>query len=327
MSGNAMPLRETLQIVLTDYPNAKSGPLEGHPLAQFIRHEAGDTVQDALGELGAGLLVEGGPGQGNWAAVPWISVFDPAITTSATRGYYVVYLFHASEPVVHLSLNQGTTVVREEFGARAREILKDRADLMRKRVAEFAQALAVTNINLGSDARLPGDYAAGHALGASYTLAALPDEGTLRADLQAIVRAYRALTYRGGIDADVESQSDVSEEFDLPTSTTVMETRKYAFHRKIERNRTAAKQAKKFHGTICQACDLDFAKRYGSIGDGFIEAHHLKAISTLAEGVAVHYDIAEDFAVLCSNCHRMIHRSLDPSDLAAFRALVQSNKT
>jgi hypothetical protein len=70
--------------------------------------------------------------------VPWISVFDPAITTSATRGYYVVYLFHAHEPIVHLSLNQGTTAVREEFGARAREILKDRADLMRKRVTEFA---------------------------------------------------------------------------------------------------------------------------------------------------------------------------------------------
>ncbi len=54
-----------------------------------------------------------------------------------------------------------------------------------------------------------------------------------RADLQAIVRAYRALTYRGGIDADVESQSDVGEEFGLPTSTTVIETRKYAFHRKL----------------------------------------------------------------------------------------------
>jgi 5-methylcytosine-specific restriction protein A len=40
-----------------------------------------------------------------------------------------VYLFHAREPVVHLSLNQGTTTVREEFHARAREILKDRADL------------------------------------------------------------------------------------------------------------------------------------------------------------------------------------------------------
>jgi 5-methylcytosine-specific restriction protein A len=142
------------------------------------------------------LLVEGSAGAGDWAAVPWISVFDPAITTSATQGYYVVYLFHVSEPVVHLSLNQGTTAVREEFGARAREILQDRADLMRKRVAEFAADLPIKTIELGSSARLPGDYAAGHALGTTYTLSALPDETRLRSDLQAIGRAYRALTYR-----------------------------------------------------------------------------------------------------------------------------------
>ena len=71
------------------------------------------------GELGAGLLVEGSSGQGNWAAVPWISVFDPVITTSATSGYYVVYLFHATKPIVHLSLNQGATKVREDFKDRA----------------------------------------------------------------------------------------------------------------------------------------------------------------------------------------------------------------
>lgn len=322
-----MPLRETLQTILTDYPKAKTEPLEGHTLAQFIRHDAEDAVQGALGELGAGLIVEGSPGQGNWAAVPWISVFDPAITASATSGYYVVYLFHANQPIVHLSLNQGTTKVREEFGSRAREILQDRADLMRKRVAEFAQSLAVTEIELGSDARLPGDYVAGHALGKTYALDTLPAESGLRSDLQTIVRAYRALSYRGGIDADVETQTDVGEEFGLAPSTSITETRKYAYHRKIERNRTAAKQAKKFHGTRCQACDLDFEERYGDIGKGFIEAHHLRPIATLEEGVAVTYDIGADFAVLCSNCHRMIHRSTDPSDMASFRANLASNKT
>ena len=149
----------------------------------------------------------------------------------------------------------------------------------------------------------------------------------LRADLQSIVRAYRALTFRGGVDADVEPQNDLAEEFNLPTSTTVIETRKYAFHRKIERNRTAAKQAKNSTASSVRPAILILPKRYGAIGKGFIEAHHLKAISALEEGVAVHYDVAANFAVLCSNCHRMIYRSADPSDLATFRALMQSNKT
>jgi 5-methylcytosine-specific restriction protein A len=322
-----MALRETIQRILTDYPVAKTAPLEGHPLAQFIRGNAEDAVQDALGELGVGLVVEGSPGQGNWATVLWISVFDPAITTSATRGYYVVYLFHAHEPAVYLSLNQGTTAVREEFAGKAREVLADRAEFMRKRVAEFGALLPIHTIDLGSTARLPGDYVAGHALGTSYRLHALPTEATLRTDLQNVVRAYRALTFRGGIEGDVEPQAELEDEFKIPAQATVIETRKYAFHRKVERNRTAAKQAKKFHGTICQACDLDFEKRYGSIGKGFIEAHHLKPIASLEEGVAVTYDVAADFAVLCANCHRMMHRSDDPSNLMLFRQRVQSNKS
>ncbi len=102
-----MALRETLQRILTEYPQAKTQPLEGQALARFIRSDAEDSVQEGLGEQGLGLLVQGSPGQGNWAQVPWISVFDPAITTSATSGSYVVYLFHAHAPLVHLSLNQG----------------------------------------------------------------------------------------------------------------------------------------------------------------------------------------------------------------------------
>jgi 5-methylcytosine-specific restriction enzyme A len=267
--------------------------------------------------------VEGSPGRGNWAAVPWISVFDPIITTSATKGFYVVYLFHVSKPIVHLSLNQGTTAVRKEFTERTHGILKDRADLIRKRVSEFSASLPTNEIDLGSNVGLPGDYVAGHALGVSYQIDALPDEAQLRNDLQTIVRAYRALTYRGGIDADVEGQTDAAEEFGIPAATSIIETRKYAYHRKIERNPAAARQAKKFHGTRCQACDLDFGERYGNLGKGFIEAHHLRPIATLEEGVSVTYDVPADFAVLCSNCHRMVHRFSDPGDLKSFRTLIE----
>jgi 5-methylcytosine-specific restriction enzyme A len=266
-----MPLRETLQQILKEYPQARTVALEGHPLAQFIRGDAADEVMDALGDVGEGLIVQGSPGQGNWAAVPWISIFDPAITTSATRGYYVVYLFRAEKPLVHLSLNQGTTAVRDEFASKTRAVLADRAELMRKRVSDFAQLLPITAIDLGSDARLPADYVAGHALGTTYALTDLPEEIILRRDLQTIIRAYRALNYRGGIEGDVETQSDISDEFNIPQQATIIETRKYAYHRKIERNRTAAKNAKKFHGTTCQVCELNFGKRYGDIGQGFIE--------------------------------------------------------
>ena len=123
------------------------------------------------------------------------------------------------------------------------------------------------------------------------------------------------------------TQSEVSDEFNPPPQSSVIETRKDVYHRKIQRNRTAAKQAKKFHGSRCQACDLKFEERYGAIGKDFIEAHHLRPIATLEEGVTVSYDVAADFAVLCANCHRVIYRRGDPSNLAQFRMLVHSDKT
>jgi hypothetical protein len=74
-----MPLHSILTTILAEYPKAKIEPFGGNPLANFLRHQAADEVQNALGDLGAGLTVEGSAGAGNWAVVPWISVFDPAI--------------------------------------------------------------------------------------------------------------------------------------------------------------------------------------------------------------------------------------------------------
>lgn len=73
-----MSLREMLAKILTDYQQAKTEPLKAHPFASYITGDAKAKVEAALGELLSGLIVEGSPGQGHWAAVPWISVFDPA---------------------------------------------------------------------------------------------------------------------------------------------------------------------------------------------------------------------------------------------------------
>jgi len=247
-----------------------------------------------------------------------LAAFDPVVTDSDTRGYYVVYLFHVSESIVHLSLNQGTTAVREEFGATARQVVSERAAFIRERLPDFVLRLSATQIALGSAARLPGDYAAGQALGLTYSLNNLPDEQTLADDLRTALQAYRALTFRGGL--DTELANEVGGEFEQPQSLT--ELRQLRLHCRIERNVTAANAAKQHHGSRCQACDVDLGELYGRIGQGYIEAHHLRPISTLEEGVIVRYDVAAEFAAVCPNCHRMIHRMEDPSNLYKLRALL-----
>lgn len=81
-------------------------------------------------------------------------------------------------------------------------------------------------------------------------------------------------------------------------------------HRVRERDPALVRKRKadavKAHGRlVCEVCDLDFHERYGDLGAGFMEAHHTLP---LAVG-AVRVTRAEDLALLCANCHRMIHRA------------------
>ena len=309
-------LRECLLRVAQEYPRARNEQFRDHPLANFIRVQLAGALNEALDESAASYTTDSSAGAGTWADVPWGAVFDPRETDRATKGCYIVYLFSVSGREVFLSLNQGATAVRQEFQRHAREVLQDRAALMGRRLAEFQDRFAQDSIRLGSRMQLPRDYEAGHALGRRYRIADLPQEFELRADLQQLARAYSILLHRGGIDPTPESTTENGE---LGDTASLEERRSYRMHRRIERNPLASKAAKKFHGTVCQACKFSFRERYGTLGAGFIEAHHLKPLSTLVEGSIVRYDIATDFAVLCSNCHGMIHKMQDPSDLESFR--------
>ncbi len=58
----------------------------------------------------------------------------------------------------------------------------------------------------------------------------------------------------------------------------------------------------------CEVCGFDFKVAYGELGDEFCEVHHILPLSK-ADGVV--RTALEDLAIVCSNCHRIIHRT-DP---------------
>lgn len=72
---------------------------------------------------------------------------------------------------------------------------------------------------------------------------------------------------------------------------------------KLRKRKIAA--ALKAHGRIArEACGFDFAATYGTDrGREFIECHHTKPLSETGQTETR----PEDLALLCSNCHRMIH--------------------
>lgn len=85
----------------------------------------------------------------------------------------------------------------------------------------------------------------------------------------------------------------------------------YRKHKTRERNPNLIKRAKERFmknndGRLyCEACGFDFFEIYGERGKEFIEGHHTRLVSELSEGDKTR---VEDIAMLCSNCHRMVHR-------------------
>ena len=81
-------------------------------------------------------------------------------------------------------------------------------------------------------------------------------------------------------------------------------------HRYRERDTRLVKKKKsqflKKHGLLfCECCGFDFSAKYGERGDGFIECHHTKPVSELDVGSKTKLS---DLSLVCSNCHRIIHR-------------------
>jgi len=84
---------------------------------------------------------------------------------------------------------------------------------------------------------------------------------------------------------------------------------KRRLHLARERNRTLIAKAKAIGleqdpMLRCQICGFSFAERYGEHGRGFIEAHHKQPIAELTPGSRTRL---EDIALVCANCHRMLH--------------------
>jgi predicted HNH restriction endonuclease len=80
-------------------------------------------------------------------------------------------------------------------------------------------------------------------------------------------------------------------------------------HRERDRTIIAAKRRQVLSATgqlACSVCDFDFKQFYGDLGTEFCEVHHLLPLSEADGEVQTRL---EDLAVVCSNCHRMLHRS------------------
>ena len=81
------------------------------------------------------------------------------------------------------------------------------------------------------------------------------------------------------------------------------------------RNDSKAFWRRKFGGYLrCMLCGFRFDRTYGPHGEDFIEMHHEEALSA-----GIRDSEVQDLKPLCSNCHRMVHRTDPMLTLAQMR--------
>jgi 5-methylcytosine-specific restriction protein A len=96
----------------------------------------------------------------------------------------------------------------------------------------------------------------------------------------------------------------------------------YKLHKVRERDKkiieAKKKKVLKEKGKLtCEACDFDFEKTYGKIGKGYIECHHLIPLANFEVNKETRL---EDLALLCSNCHKMIHKDSSIATIKDFKS-------
>ena len=119
---------------------------------------------------------------------------------------------------------------------------------------------------------------------------------------------------------NLEEGADPIDEDDVFPEGHIL-TRQHV-HRERNRAAVVAKvgQVLRRDGRLsCEACGFDFLEFYGDLGRGFAECHH---VVPLAEAAFIRKTRLADLAIVCANCHRMLHRSRPVLTVDSLKCLI-----
>jgi 5-methylcytosine-specific restriction protein A len=140
------------------------------------------------------------------------------------------------------------------------------------------------------------------------------DPDTLRQTAAAITRAIEDQTEATSTFLDWELDETFVEGEVLTRLHLIRERNTKAVRRKKER--VLAETGR----LACEACQFDFYAVYGPIGKGFAECHHTRPLAELPGSRSTRLS---DLAIVCANCHRMLHRANPRITLQGLRTLIK----
>lgn len=185
-------MRTFINKILNEYIEAKQQVFAGNPMGIYFRNNIPETIYKTGIVDKDKYLITGSVGQGNWATIPWVAIFDRSITTTATKGVYIVYLLSKDGNTLYLTFIQGCTDIKN--GNKK----KDKIAFMRDKAAEIISKIdnrgfnTDNKIDLGSNLReTPELYQKGTIFYKAYHKGNVPEEAELRDDLSKMMAIYK----------------------------------------------------------------------------------------------------------------------------------------
>jgi hypothetical protein len=168
-----------------------------HPAVEALRGAA-SGIEALLPQSLSGAVVRPSVGQGNWAAVPWIAVLHPDVTTTTQHGVYPVLLFREDLTAVEVTIAQGVTDLKKSLGRREAVHELDRRATALRRDLEDLRSLGFhldADLELGPS-QLARDYVASTVVHRRYEQASIP-ESDVSAATASVLEAYGRLLQAG----------------------------------------------------------------------------------------------------------------------------------
>ena len=93
---------------------------------------------------------------------------------------------------------------------------------------------------------------------------------------------------------------------------------------RYERDPIARARCIKHHGTVCMACGVSLAARYGPQVADLIHVHHVRPIASLGKRTSV--NPIRDLCPVCPNCHAVIHSIRPPRTIEEVKKMLRAGR-
>ncbi|WP_214484498.1 DUF3578 domain-containing protein [Bacillus sp. SM2101] len=350
LNVNEAGIRDNIKYVLDNYQTARSEIFKGHDMGNHVRNVIKDVIAEEAELDENRYFIVGSVGQGQWAEIPWVSIFIRDITTTATKGYYIVYLFKADLSGVYISLNQGWTYFKNKYKTKlGREKIRSTAEFIRKKLNTVPASMTATQIALGGRGDLAQGYENGHILGRLYEANNLPSSQELISDLKELLTSYKEINhmmFMRSVDqfndylllsSDghyLEEEQEQEEDFQNNVQTLIdkndSETNSSTEEEENEneelprptpvldkggrkrwpRDAQVAAKALRLSGYKCAYDESHTSFTSKVTGKRYLEVHHLVPMKYQGE-FNVRLDRTAQLFALCPTCHRQIHHGTD----------------